>query len=626
MPPKKKSKGRSRGGGGGGGGSSSSQAAGTARYAPPDDVLDNVFKAEGWDAIVTTLCKLMDLPELSTRHGLKTMHRDFESINLKLEELYAFAWRTQNDRIAGAVVGIYAKASADAKLRDRIFLQAGFLAKVLPLLTRPDCCHVALQALSSVTHHSGMTVRLQIAREASVLLQFLEDHPDDMVAAELAWAVISHSGAAVVNNDQPPDPIRRHALQMPRLIRLALVWIRKKSATGMLKDHVLTFLSGATQHCSDDFFANPSAVHFLLACCRNKDIRTRSEGVGAILRLNIARGRVEETGQDPLKLVAAVQRGWPPHLSELLVDYGMMRTDTFLVMSTARDFQQAMMGVLGDHDLAGLGMKLATYILRTEYSITQGGWQVEDERTGERKLGFGLLYRAAEHSASLALSKLQEAASSGQELDEGYAFAMCAWEDTKTFIEEAPPDTRSMLSVMYLHTLMSVVLKGHDQAPELPQLRNVRNRMGLVEDIMNFLSRPISQTQMRLASMMYLEQLPAAWKEWDIVVKNYTQTPSNEVDKHKAEDNLTEWLSKVELEDTDMSGRSSAHHHTHHPHPSINMNEVHLYRCSWCGNPSAMLKRCRGCQRARYCDEACQKEHWSGSHRKTCAKAAAETS
>ena len=54
------------------------------------------------------------------------MHREFEGITARLEELYSFARRTQNDRISGIVVGIYAKAStADAILRDRILKEVG---------------------------------------------------------------------------------------------------------------------------------------------------------------------------------------------------------------------------------------------------------------------------------------------------------------------------------------------------------------------------------------------------------------------------------------------------------------------------------------------------------------------
>ena len=81
------------------------------------------------------------------------------------------------------------------------------------------------------------------------------------------------------------------------------------------------------------------------------------------------------------------------------------------------------------------------------------------------------MYRAAEHACDTALRKLQDASHDPQQLHEGYAFAVSAWEDTRTFIQQAPPDGRSMLSVCYLHTLMSILLHGHEQTPDLPRLK-----------------------------------------------------------------------------------------------------------------------------------------------------------
>ncbi|KAJ7638220.1 hypothetical protein FB45DRAFT_397486 [Roridomyces roridus] len=45
--------------------------------------------------------------------------------------------------------------------------------------------------------------------------------------------------------------------------------------------------------------------------------------------------------------------------------------------------------------------------------------------------------------------------------------------------------------------------------------------------------------------------------------------------------------------------------------------EAGLYHCSACNSPNAALKRCSGCQRARYCNNSCQKSHWK-THRQVC--------
>ncbi|KAI0056850.1 hypothetical protein BV25DRAFT_1831839 [Artomyces pyxidatus] len=692
-------------------------------YAPPQNFVDNVYSAEGWDAVVDTLCAMLDLPDVTTRNGLKKIHKDFESVHSKLDDVYAYARAMSRDteiaaivqdRLACAVVAVYASMSVDSILRDRVFREADFLAKALPLLDNPSLCHVVLQALTAATHHGGIFVRQEIAKKTSVILQLLDEQPDDAVSAELGISVISHSVGAVVQNEDAPDPKLLKTVDMPRVMRTMLFFVRKPRSSYTLVHHALGFFSGASQHCSKDFHANPSAINLLLACVRTKDIRMRAEGVAAILRLHISDGKPDDTTQDMQKLMAAAGRGWPDHLVEAIMDYGMMRSETFVILTTAREYQKLMMEVVQSGDLAWLGLRLADLIGRTEYSIAQGGWQVEDPRTGKREfqdvglpfimwqdalphcakalrargrpseadpadildlkwyimksrmveahamahkalersphigfyyyvltLGaeqadglrdakkglkcpnltpyvrFGLLYRAAEHAADMALKKLQDAMISGKNLEEGFAFAMSALEDSNTFIREAPPDTRSMKTVIYINTLMMLLVKGNELSSDLKELEFTNAKLKLADDIARFLGRPISQTQMRLARATIVERLPKAWQEWGDVVSRFVDHTKAELSAEKAEDDLTTWLAKLEIGDENMMGH---HDDGHRTHPAINLNDVALYRCSWCGNPSAILRKCRGCQKARYCDSDCQKQHWTKSHKKTCAK------
>ncbi|KZS87376.1 hypothetical protein SISNIDRAFT_491139 [Sistotremastrum niveocremeum HHB9708] len=44
---------------------------------------------------------------------------------------------------------------------------------------------------------------------------------------------------------------------------------------------------------------------------------------------------------------------------------------------------------------------------------------------------------------------------------------------------------------------------------------------------------------------------------------------------------------------------------------------MHLYNCSWCLNPSAVMRKCAVCGSARYCDKECQKRDWK-AHKKVC--------
>lgn len=100
------------------------------------------------------------------------------------------------------------------------------------------------------------------------------------------------------------------------------------------------------------------------------------------------------------------------------------------------------------------------------------------------------------------------------------------------------------------------------------------------------------------------------------------------ISTENSEDDLAAWLEDMHMEDGQLEPE-------HCLHPKINSNQVALYRCSWCGNPSAVLRKCSGCTKTRseylsaserfiscldlvrYCDAACQKAHW-GDHKSQC--------
>ncbi|KDQ20231.1 hypothetical protein BOTBODRAFT_170229 [Botryobasidium botryosum FD-172 SS1] len=684
-----------------------------APYAPPAGFMENIYVAEGWYAIANLICETLGLPDLNTRNGLKRVHKEFADISQRLDKVYTFAIKEGNDKIAGGVVGIYTKMCADSILRNNLFKDAGLLSKVFPLLEKPACVYVALQALCSITHMGGREVRLAIAKETPTLLRLLESQPDDVQGAELTITVLSHTVATVVCNEEPPEPDFLRLINMPRLLSAFLFHLHKPTASTLLINHALDLIAGASQHCAKDFRANPSAINLLVAAMRSPDIQTRSLGLSGIMRLQINIAQKDDTNHDPKKMLESIQRGFPANLNDALMSYGPARSDVYLILYASRDFQQAMFKCAQDHDLYSLGLKLADIILTTEYSIVQGAFQVQDPRTGELKfdnvglpftmwheslplcadairargnpaeedkadivelkflimqsrmteahaiatrsverspkvgffyyvltLGaeksvglriakkglkcpnlssyvrFGLLYRAAEHAAELGLGKLQEAAlGGGQSWDEGVAFIMSAWEDTKTFVEEASPDTRSMKSALYWHTALSLVVKGDKIQPDLREVQDAITKLDLVDDFARFFQRPISQTQMRLVHKLIVERMARAWEEWGDVITHFSND-EEVVSPKKAEDDLANWLEKLDVGDDGHD-----HHQPHKTHPKINVNDVELYRCSWCKNPSAVLRKCSGCEKTRYCDPACQREHWTGGHKKMCKRA-----
>ncbi|KAI0674593.1 hypothetical protein C8Q78DRAFT_1076212 [Trametes maxima] len=675
-------------------------------YTIPEGFFADIDNAGTWRLIVDILCSTLALPDLETRSGLKKVHAHFPEISKKLDTVYVAAQRRGNERLMGAIVGIWAKMCADSILRDKLF-QEGLLAKVIPLIEYDSTRHMALNALSVVTHHGGVVARREIARKNAVLMKIMREHPDDAKVLELATVTMAHATSAVLGSEDPPDSGLVKEIQVRNALNVTVQNIRKPIATHYMIDHAFGLLAGATRHCPQDCKSTPSMLPLLVSCLRSENVITRCSALGGLIRLTANESEPDRQNFDPQKLMAAVQRRFPEHLQDLMMDYGLERCDTMLTLTTTRDYQQAMMRCAQDHDLAALGRSLAMFIQRTEFAIAEGMFQTEgpggrretldlglpftmwtdslphcaralrargtpsdldmadvldlkfyiirsripdavslgqravernpdlayayyaismgaDRQQGLRAVKKGLkcknitpfvrqylLWRAIEHAGDLGVSTLQDAKHEGADRAEGIAFLMSAWEDTKTFAAEAPPDNRHMQTILSWYVILTIAIKGPELSEDLRELAAAKRKLDISEQFMNTIGFAIKKTQMRLARQLILDLYPKGIKEWGAFVKHFDELDSHPdtqkpLSSTQADDDLAAWLDNMKLEDG-----SHDHAHPHAcSHPKISMNNVALYRCSWCGNPSAVLRKCGGCGETRYCDGQCQKKHW----------------
>lgn len=84
---------------------------------------------------------------------------------------------------------------------------------------------------------------------------------------------------------------------------------------------------------------------------------------------------------------------------------------------------------------------------------------------------FALLHRGVDHAADMGIIALQEAAPGDVRWEEGLAFLISAWEDAKTFIEEAQPDERHMKNVINWYILLTLAIKGPEMNEDLSDLK-----------------------------------------------------------------------------------------------------------------------------------------------------------
>ncbi|KAI0351545.1 hypothetical protein OH77DRAFT_1411022 [Trametes cingulata] len=699
-------------------------------YVIPDGIFDDVNDALSWNVIVSRLCERLKIPDLSTRHGLKRTHARFNEMYRRLDSAYTSARRSGNQRVMGGVVAIMAKMCADAILRDRLF-EKGLLKKVMPLLEFDSTRHIALQALTVVTHHGGVSARQEIARHNRTLVKIMEDHPDDPKVAELVIVTVDHATEAVVACEETPDPRLVREVSICTVLEATVAALRKPTYSHIMHTHAINLLAAPTQHCPQECKAVPSMLRLLAALTRSENINTRAVAFSALLRLPIAESEFEHSFFDPMRFLSISQRGTPRHLSDILMDYGPQKAEVYLTLNATVDYQKAMMQAMQDRDMYALGKKLVSIIQRTEFAIAEGGFQMEGPRGREnvtdanvpglpftrwtdalplsakalrakgtpadlddadiiemkfymirgrlpeaialgqkalqrnRNLAYAyyvvsmgadidaglravkkglkckvitpfvrnqLLWRAVNHAAQQGLMVLRQAMEGDmQARAEGTAYLMSAWEDAKTYVSEAPPDGRHMLAVLSWYVLLTILVRGPELSEDLRELDPARRKMKTSVEFMKHMGYPIAKTQLNLARELILSLYTDGAKEWGTFVKRFDELDAEIQASHfqaapDADDGLAEWLERVDLGDSDEEDGHGNHRHGHgHSHrrgPPVpkaksETSSYELYRCSWCGNPSAVLRKCAGCGKTRYCDAGCQKSHWS-EHKVEC--------
>lgn len=676
-------------------------------FAPLVEAID---RAEDWNTVANLLCNYLELPDLTRRSGLKKVYNNFDAIYKRIDSLYTA--NSNNEKIAGGIVGIYTKMCADSILRNRLF-QQGLLSKIMPLVERDGSRRLALRTLTTVTLHGGVDIRQEIALQTPILISVLQRHPDDFDSAELAMSTMAHAIGPAMCSEQKPTTKYIRALKMPTLLPLVLEWLSKPGISVQLLDHGLELLAQTTLHCWQDWMAYPPAIEFFVACMRGPDLSSRCFALGGLIRLHGTCCEQDQRFNDPNKLINAMQGNFPDHLKDIMMDYGLSRCDAYATLRSVRDFQQAMMDCTQDRDLYSLGLKLTELITRNEFSIAEGGFQSPNPRTGKMEIldvglpfkmwtdalplcakairekgrpndldladmldmkffivrsrvseavalakssiqrnprfpyfyyvvtlgsnieeglrcakkglkcpnatpfvWFGLMHRAVEIAGNLGICRIQESKEGDKKWEEGVAFLTSSLEDAKTYVAQAPPDARHMKNVIYWYICLTIAMKGPDMSEDLSELQPALSKLADADEFSRLLWVKAPKTQLRLTQEVLLKHYSAGIKKWGPVVANFDSVFGHEkhiISPTSAEDQLALWLADIKIEDDEEQGPMLC------AHPRITTNTVELYRCSWCGNPSAVLRKCSGCEKTRYCDTTCQKSHWS-AHKATCNK------
>ncbi|KZT40751.1 hypothetical protein SISSUDRAFT_1059966 [Sistotremastrum suecicum HHB10207 ss-3] len=217
-----------------------------------------------------------------------------------------------------------------------------------------------------------------------------------------------------------------------------------------------------------------------------------------------------------------------------------------------------------------------------------------------------LLYRTCRTAWDLTLATLTKGDPEESSWEEGLAYMAICHENLKTAAEVCPPDTPGFDILINLLILSHILRRGPDLSSDLRELKPLIKKARLISRIDDGmrercgLSAKYNST--RMTKDVILEHLAAVSSDWNGFIQctnlsTFAHTEREAKKKVPTVEQIADLLSGTQISSTQtLSKRKTV------KIMGSGSNAFRLYQCSWCMNPSAALRKCGVCGKARYCN------------------------
>ncbi|KZS98157.1 hypothetical protein SISNIDRAFT_462200 [Sistotremastrum niveocremeum HHB9708] len=236
--------------------------------------------------------------------------------------------------------------------------------------------------------------------------------------------------------------------------------------------------------------------------------------------------------------------------------------------------------------------------------LAQTGLECPDLCPGMR---YNLWYLASTRSWELALLNMLNTRSGEQAWKDGVAYLTICYDYLQRAVTESPPDSSGMVVLVNLLVLAHVLLHGPQLAPDLKESKVIIERACLIDDLDDFVRQKRGPNGPRMMKDILLQHFVPATTEWAEFIQCAGLPKWAEAEwESNVEDPVVEDISqtlnnmKLHSVESDRQRKTSKMFAN-----AERTEEIHLYQCSWCKNPSAALRKCSLCSIACYCDTVC---------------------
>lgn len=261
---------------------------------------------------------------------------------------------------------------------------------MVSLTASPEIRHVALRSINAIVYSSGKRMAFEFVRHASVLVQLLDDNPNDPAVNSLVPAIFAHAACSMYRELQALSEADASDLAVAVLAAL-----RSTSATPWMIHHALSWLGSDHNSVLGGGKGMPSYTTLRVALLRSQDVCRRAK----MMQLLMNDYAVHETkgGESshftskeishyldnsylPLDLQYAVhilapsdgdasKRQLPHKLQNILDKYGFKKSQLYSALKSNVTYGLILTEYHQQSNLLKFGRHLGSHILHNEYSV-----------------------------------------------------------------------------------------------------------------------------------------------------------------------------------------------------------------------------------------------------------------
>ncbi|KAI0748713.1 hypothetical protein C8Q80DRAFT_754904 [Daedaleopsis nitida] len=319
--------------------------------------------------------KRFDIPNLTTRGGLKEAFGRLAEISTKLRYVFDAAMEYNRKHITRAIVTIWLSMCSDIVLCHRL-LQAGIFGRLFAvILSDVDGRARALQLLSVIARYNIDKFATGSLEDIRPLIDILQDWRDsaDSDTVEYTLMTLSHAFDVRFYHAIKVRSIPAMALQLLTHTSGAVMeLLRRPSPPHDVVVHALPILCHRVRSCSSEEVTHSDQIpllDFVGSLLRSEDISHRSACIKAFSE---DRPQVRACHPHPPYFPAEQwtdRSRLSPDSLRMIEEFGPMRCESERYERAAVAFMEAFEGFLhGDQDLCALGRNLANIIIGGRYS------------------------------------------------------------------------------------------------------------------------------------------------------------------------------------------------------------------------------------------------------------------